>query len=121
MAEGTKRRLIYVAGPYTAPDPVRNTNSVCRVAMALYEQTDWCPVVPHLSLLWHAVVPRPERHWLDYDLHLLRSCDAIVRLPGFSLGADGEMAEAERVGLEVVEYASLPHDAIAAWWLNGNE
>jgi hypothetical protein len=31
------------------------------------------------------------------------------------------MAEAERVGLEVVEYASLPHDAIAAWWLNGNE
>jgi len=110
-----QRQLIYVAGPYTSPDPVANTHAVCRVAMAIYETTDWCPVVPHLSLLWHTVVPRPERHWLDYDLHLLRACDAIVRLPGYSAGADGEMAEAERIGLTVVDYHSLPPEAKAAW------
>jgi hypothetical protein len=109
------RRLIYVAGPYTHPDPVENTHATCRVAMAIYERTEWCPVVPHLSLLWHAVVPRPERHWLDYDLHLLRACDAIVRLPGFSRGADGEMQEAERIGLPVVQFDDLPREAIAAW------
>jgi hypothetical protein len=48
-------------------------------------------------------------------MHLLRACDAIVRLPGASSGADAEMAEAERLCLEVVPFEELPEEAIAAW------
>ncbi len=109
------RPLIYMAAPYTRPEPVANTHAVCKVAMFVYEQTNWCPVVPHLSLLWHAVTPREEAHWYEYDLHLLRKCDAIVRLPGFSIGADGEIAFAKEHGIEIVEFFTLPAEAVAAW------
>jgi hypothetical protein len=109
------RKLLYVAGPYTRPDPVANTHAVCRVAMEIYERTEWCPVVPHLSLLWHAVTPRGERHWLDYDLHLMRRCDAVVRLPGESPGADAEIVEAVRLGMRILGLDEIPAEAIDCW------
>lgn len=109
------RPLLYVAAPYTKPEPVANTHSVCKVAMIVYEQTNWCPVVPHLSLLWHAVTPREEIHWYEYDLHLLRACKAIVRLPGFSIGADNEVVFAKEHGIEIVEFESLPVEAADTW------
>lgn len=109
------RPLLYMAGPYTNPDPVANTHAVCKAAMHVYEQTQWCPVVPHLSLLWHAVTPRHEVHWYEYDLHLLRKCDAIVRLPGASVGADNEIVFARNHGIEIVSFESLPIEAIEAW------
>lgn len=111
----TVRPLLYVAAPYTRPEPVSNTHHVYRVATIVYENTDWCPVVPHSSLLWHMVTPREEAHWYVYDLHLLRACDAIVRLPGLSLGADNEIVFARDNGIQIVEFESLPLDARHAW------
>jgi hypothetical protein len=109
------RPLLYVAGPYRKPDPVANTHAVCRVAMQIYERTRWCPVVPHLSLLWHAVTPRVDDFWLDYDLHLMRKCDAVVRLPGDSPGADAEIVEAERLGMMILDISEIPTEAVAEW------
>lgn len=109
------RPLLYVAAPYTRPDPVQNTHAVLRVAMVLYEATEWCPVVPHLSLLWHVVTPRSDRHWLDYDLHLMRKCDAVVRLPGDSPGADAEIVEANRLGMKILSLDELPAEALSHW------
>lgn len=109
------RPLLYVAGPYSKPDPVSNTHAVCRVAIEIYERTEWCPVVPHLSLLWQAVTPREYRHWLDYDLHLMRRCDAVVRLPGTSPGADEEIEEANRLGIRVLCIDELPPEAMTHW------
>jgi hypothetical protein len=111
------RPLLYVAAPYTRPDPVRNTHAVCRVAMAIYEQTEWAPLVPHLSLLWHAVTPRENEFWLEYDLHLMRKCQAVVRLPGESPGADAEIVEAERLGIRVLSLSDLPAEALEHWHL----
>lgn len=109
------RPLLYVAAPYTRPEPVSNTHHVYRVATAVYADTGWCPVVPHSSLLWHLVNPQEESYWYEYDLHLLRGCDAIVRLPGYSVGADNEMMFARDNGIEVVEFESLPQSAKDAW------
>lgn len=109
------RKLLYVAGPYTRPDPVGNTHAVCRVAMEIYERTEWCPVVPHLSLLWHAVTPREYDHWLEYDLHLMRKCDAVIRLPGESTGADAEIVEAVRLGMRILSLDEIPAEAIDCW------
>ena len=95
------RPLVYVAGPYTAPDPVANLNATIKLATRLYDSELVVPVVPHLSLLWHLVEPRPVEYWYEYDLHLLRRCDAVLRIQGASQGADREVKEAERLELPV--------------------
>lgn len=109
------RPLLYVAGPYRKPDPVANTNAVCRVAMQIYERTEWCPFVPHTSIVLHMVSPREDQYWLDYDIEILRNCDAIVRLPGESPGADAEIAEAERLGIRILGLHEIPTEALAEW------
>lgn len=109
------RPLLYVAAPYTRPEPVSNTHHVYRVATIIYNTTEWCPVVPHSSLLWHLVNPQPEEYWYEYDLHLLAGCAAIVRLPGHSPGAANEIKFAKERGIAVVEFDRLPKEAILAW------
>jgi hypothetical protein len=116
MMPTTERRpMLYIAGPYTHPDPVVNTHKAAKVGTLIYEHTQWVPFVPHLSLLWHIVTPRPESHWYALDLAQMAHCDAIVRLPGASSGADHEMAEAMRLGLTVVDFDDLPSDCREAW------
>ena len=93
--------LVYLAGPYQSPDPVWNTHAVVQLASRLYESGLVVPLVPHLTLLWHLIEPRPADYWYAYDLHLLRRCDAVLRLPGNSQGADVETAEAKARGIPV--------------------
>ena len=109
------RPLLYVAAPYTLPEPVHNLHGVCRVAMEIYERTVWCPIVPHLSLVWQAVTPRGYDHWIEYDLHIMRQCQAVVRLPGHSPGADGEVEEAKRLGIRILSLDELPAEALKHW------
>lgn len=96
-----RRPLVYVAGPYTTPDPVENTNRAIRIADDLYASGLVVPVLPHLSMLWHAVIPHPYEFWLAYDLELLSVCDAVYRFEGLSSGADGEVDAAEKSGIPV--------------------
>lgn len=93
--------LVYLAAPYTDPDPVANTHHAIRVASRLIDDGRVTPVVPHLTLLWQAVDPRPAEFWYAYDLEVLARCDIVLRLPGPSPGADNEVREAERLGLPV--------------------
>ena len=95
-------KRIYVAGPYSKPDPVINTRNAVLVAKRLVA-AGLLPFVPHLSHVWHLVSPQPYRYWLEYDLHWLRVCDGVLRLPGDSPGADEECAEARRLGLPVYD------------------
>lgn len=114
------RKMLYVAGPYTHPDPVENTHRAVKVATIVYEQTEFVPFVPHLSLLWHMVTPRDPDFWYTLDLHQMAHCDAIVRLPGDSTGADREMQVAAQIRLEIVEFEDLPLAAQEAW-LGGSD
>lgn len=91
MTDMLDRPLVYLAAPYTNPDPVENTNAVIRQADTLHDTGLVTCVVPHLSLFWHVITPREYDHWLDYDLALLARCDALLRLPGHSSGADKEI------------------------------
>lgn len=85
------RPLVYIAGPYTHPDPVANTHAVIALATELVDEGLVTPLVPHLTLLWHIVAPRPLEFWYAYDVALLRRCDALFRLDGSSSGADMEV------------------------------
>lgn len=93
--------LVYVAAPYTNPDPVENTHRAIRLGTKLVEAGKCTPVIPHLSLLWHAVTPRPIDFWYAYDLELLARCDFVLRIAGPSTGTDAEVKEAERLGIPV--------------------
>ena len=90
----------YIAGPYTAPDPVINTANAIRAGEEV-RKAGVAPYVPHLTMFWHLLVPNEYEVWLEHDIHWLRKCDALIRLPGPSLGADAEVVEAERLGIAV--------------------
>lgn len=93
--------LIYIAGPYSNPDPVYNTRIAFMHGLSIYENTG-CPViVPHLTLLGHAMFPRDLEFWYEFDLAQVAKCDAVYRFPGASTGADKEVAFAEEHGVPV--------------------
>lgn len=92
--------LVYIAGPYTNPDPVANTHEAIKWGETI-ERFGCDVVIPHLSLLWHIVVPAPLEKWYARDLAVLARCDALFRFPGASSGADKEVTFAEERGIPV--------------------
>jgi len=93
-----------VAGPYTKPDPIKNVHKAIDVANLLMDMGH-VPFVPHMSHFFHILHERPWEYWLQQDLEWLPVCDALLRIPGESRGADLEVAEALRRGIPV--YRSL--------------
>ncbi len=59
------------------------------------------PFVPHLTHFWHMLFPRSYEDWLDQDNQYIPVCEALVRLPGESSGADKEVALALSLGVPV--------------------
>lgn len=103
--------VVYIAGPYTVPEPVTNVHNAVMVA----EQVMSCgfvPLVPHLSMLWQAIVPHDYEFWLKLDMALLARCDALLRIPGPSTGADREVAFAHAHGIPI--FTSV-EDLVVHW------
>jgi uncharacterized protein DUF4406 len=98
-----RRTKVYVAGPYTAGDPVINTARAIDAGTALLER-GYAPFVPHLTMFWHMKDPQKYETWLAYDFEWVASCDVLLRLPGPSSGADREVELANKLGIRV-EYS----------------
>lgn len=94
------RAKIYVAGPYTKGDVAVNVHSAFQAANDLAD-LGFAPYVPHATHFWHLMFPRPYEFWLQLDNEFLPHCDAVLRIPGESNGADKEVALAERLGIPV--------------------
>lgn len=96
---------VYVAAPYTSPNPVQNTAKALAVGGQLLD-LGYVPFVPHMNMLWDMISPRPGEQWLQWDLHWLAMCDVLLRdreqLPGLSPGADKEEQVAHFLGIPVV-------------------
>lgn len=110
---GATRPLVYLAGPYTIPDPWENTKVAVECASRLLDSGKVTPLVPHLTYLWDQMKRRELTEWYAYDLELLTRCDAVFRLPGRSDGADAELRAARDLRLpiffveaDVMEWAS---------------
>jgi len=101
---------VYIAGPYTKPEPILNVRRVLEVADELLE-AGHVPFVPHLYHFWHFLSPKPYQTWMDLDFAWLESCDAMIHLPGESSGADAE--EAMAAGLEIPIFESV--EEFLAW------
>lgn len=95
---------VYVAGPYTKGDVVLNTRAAIEAGQTLL-LAGHAPFVPHLTHFWHLMFPGPYEQWLELDLAWLEVCEALIRLPGESSGADGEVRRA--IELKIPVYYSV--------------
>jgi hypothetical protein len=92
--------LVYVAGPITLGDQAKNVEKALQLAIYL-RKLGFVPIVPHLFHLADAIAPPSREFWLSWDFELIKRCDALVRLPGESAGADEEVALAKSLGIPV--------------------
>jgi len=121
-----KRAVVYVAGPISKGDLAGNVLKAHEAGMALLK-AGLSPIVPHGNCFWGNKVGfvgreacfAPEvlpagtviEDWYLADLPIVRRCDAVLRLPGESTGADLEVAEAVAAGIPVFGTVAQ----VAAW------
>ncbi len=91
---------VYIAGPYSKGDVALNVRTAVLAAEELCRRGH-TPYVPHLTHLWHLISPHDIGFWYAYDMVWLKECDALLRLPGESIGADTEISMALSLGLKV--------------------
>ena len=91
---------VYVAGPYTHGDVAVNVRNAYAAASRLAD-LGFAPFVPHATHFWHMLFPRPYEFWLELDNQFLPFCQAVLRLPGHSQGADKEVHLAQTLGIPV--------------------
>ena len=96
----TKGKRVYVAGPISK-EPCEGVRRACLTADRLIAEGHY-PYVPHLDRLWAFISgEKPYEQWLRLDFEWIRVCQAIVRCPGESAGADREIAFAKSIGIPV--------------------
>ena len=91
---------IYIAGPMSQGDMARNVRQALDAAEALLA-LGCAPYVPHLTHFWSLVYAHSHDEWLALDFAWLRVCDALLRLPGASVGADMETAFTAEHGIPI--------------------
>jgi hypothetical protein len=92
-------KKIYIASPYRIGDVGQNVRAQMEV-FDLLVTMGHVPFAPLLFHFQHIVFPLPEAVWLELDFEWVRACDAVLRLPGESRGADMEV--------EVAKVANIP-------------
>jgi len=80
---------VYIASPYTLGDVAVNVKNQMDVADLLMN-AGIAPFVPLYSHFQHMAHPRPYQDWIKLDNEWVLVCDAVLRLPGESTGADDE-------------------------------
>ena len=91
---------VYIASPYTKGDVAVNVRNSFLVADELLAY-GFCPFPPLYSHFWHFLSPKPYQTWLELDKLWVLKCDALLRMPGESSGADSEVAFARENGIPV--------------------
>lgn len=92
---------IYIACPYTKGDTAMNVRASLFAQDAI-ESMGHMAYNPLLSHFQHLVLPhRDVDWWYEKDLKWLRECDALLRLPGESVGADREVEVARDLNIPI--------------------
>jgi len=93
-------KKIFISGPYTMGDVAVNVKTSMDVADNLIE-LGFAPFCPHLTHFLHMNHSRPYKKWLEIDIAFLKVCDAVLRIPGESKGADAEVELAKKLKIPV--------------------
>lgn len=101
--------LVYVAGPITKgrPTVMHNVAAATEVFELLAARGVLCYCPQWSVLVAHALPKLDYEAWMRLDFELVRRCDALVRLPGESTGADREVALAHELRLPVFFWGVL--------------
>ncbi len=94
-------KRIFVSGPYTLGDVAQNVKNSMDVSNDLIS-LGFAPFCPHLTHFLHMNKFQPYEKWLEIDLAFLRVCDALIRIPGESNGADKEVEFAKKLNIPIV-------------------
>jgi hypothetical protein len=97
-------KLVYIASPYSNGDPEANVRRQIDAAETLMLY-GFCPVVPLYSHYHNLIYQHPYYEWMAIDFAKLEKCDAVLRLPGESAGADEECERAKVLKIPI--YYSL--------------
>lgn len=104
LPENRVRRLrVYIAGPMTVGDQLANIQLGQRVAKRLV-LAGLAPFVPHMDAYIFFLPVADGAGYEDllaWDFAFIEVCDAVLRLPGESPGADREEAFAQKKGIPV--------------------
>jgi hypothetical protein len=95
-------RFVYIASPYTKPNPNHNVHRAIKAADALLA-AGFIPFVPILNHLWDTVSPHHYEDWMRWDHAWIERNDALVRLAGLSPGADRDREIGVKHGLHIFE------------------
>jgi len=98
-------KLLFISGPYRAPtiEGIKNNIQGAARWAAEYWKKGYAVICPHMNTaLFDGICP--DEVWLAGDLEILRRCDVLFAMPGWekSEGARAEVAEAIRLGLEII-------------------
>lgn len=91
---------VYISGPYSTGDQVENVRTAIKAADAVI-RAGHIPFCPHLGHFHHLLCPHDYETWMRLDLAWVERCDAVIRLPGKSPGAEREVARAKELGIPV--------------------
>jgi nucleoside 2-deoxyribosyltransferase len=111
-----RRLRVYVAGPISNGDRLANINRAVEMGVQMFRD-GLAPFVPHFDAYWF--LPEDEQVYegfLEFDFAFIEVCDAVFRLPGFSPGADREVAFAAEHGIPVFSI----YDVLLHWALDTN-
>lgn len=110
-------RVVYIAGPYTGPQPrpddylaIDRNIANAREAAAELARCGIRFFCPHLhSAHFEAITPQvPPEFWYELDIHFLKACDVLLLLPGWqsSKGTMQELAIAQSRDMPTYENIS---------------
>jgi hypothetical protein len=92
-----ERLKVYISGPITSGNRNHNFAQAADAQKQLM-LAGFAPFNPMatmtLPFAWDADVPHGV--WLDCDFPWVAAADAVLRLPGYSVGADAELQHAEK-------------------------
>lgn len=112
--------LLYIAGPFRAPtqEGVDLHIQAARHVGALANKKGFATIVPHANTAqMDRILPTiGDDFWLSITMEMMRRCDGVVLVPGWSRssGTMAEIAEAKRLRIPVFESVDTMPDA-ADW------
>jgi hypothetical protein len=121
----SSKPLVYIAGPITKPNMIETAHRGISLYMKMIRHGVVVPFCPHLSVFAEFLDPNTisYKFWLDHDFEVIRHCQALLRMPGESSGADQEIDFANNQAKIPVFYLGEDESGLEHLydWVNGRE
>jgi len=109
-----RRTKVYIAGPYSQGQVALNVKNAIDACEKLWK-LGYLPFCPHLNHLWEILYPPDVEYILAFDMAWLEICDCMLRLDGFSPGAEREEQKMVELDRPVFKHIETLVDTMPVW------